>query len=160
LITGKSDQGVNPLLLEVGLLLRENGCTLWCGGAQAKALGWFPKKWSKGVRILRPQLNSREMVDGDGKSQLDGEGQTLVSAGVSYKPVVGFNASDLTGGNDVSTAELHQRMATELGAVQLSAGDENRFLDAKKHLWTWPVPTQFDGTRACHSSRLIASRCL
>ena len=89
LITGKSDQGVNPLLLEVGLLLRENGCTLWCGGAQAKALGWFPKKWSKGVRILRPQLNSREMVDGDGKSQLDGEGQTLVSAGVSYKPVVG-----------------------------------------------------------------------
>ena len=154
LITGKPYQGVNPLLLEMGLLIRETDSVLWCGSGQAKALGWFPKKGSKGVRILRPQLNSREMVDGDGKPQLDGEGQPLVSAWVSYKPVVVFNASDLTGGNDEATAELNKRIATELGAVQLPAGDEDRVLDAEKHLWTWPVPTNFGGTRACYSSSL------
>ena len=43
LITGKAYQGVNPLLLEVGLLLRSTDCPLWCGSGQAKALGWFPK---------------------------------------------------------------------------------------------------------------------
>jgi len=27
-------------------------------------------------------------------------------------------------------------------------------LDAEKHLWTWPVPTNFGGTRACYSASL------
>ena len=154
LITGKPYSGVNPLMLEVGLLLRETDCPLWCGVGQAKTVGWFPKKGSKGVRILRPQLNSREITDGDGKPQLDGEGQPLVSAWVSYKPVVVFNASDLIGGDDAATAELNKRIALELGAVQLPPGDEDRVLDAEKHLWTWAVPTNFGGTRACYSSSL------
>ena len=153
LITGKPYQGVNPLLLEMGLLIRETDCPLWCGGGQAKALGWFPRKGSKGVRILRPQLNSREVIDGEGKPQLDGEGQALVSAWVSYKPVVVFNVSDLTGGNDEATAELHKRIATELCATDMPAGD-TRVLDAEKHLWSWPVPTNFGGTRACYSASL------
>lgn len=40
LITGKPYQGVNPLLLEVGLLLRETNCPLWCSGARCR--GWLP----------------------------------------------------------------------------------------------------------------------
>ena len=141
LITGKPYQCVNPLLLEMGLLLRGTDCPLWCGVGPAKALGWFPQKGCKGVRILRPQLNSREAVDADDKPQLHGEGQPLVSAWLSYKLVVVFNASDLTGGNDESKAVLNQRIASELGAVQLPAGEAERVLDAEKHLWTWPVPT-------------------
>ena len=46
LITGKPYQGVNPLLLEMGLLILETDSVLWCGSGQAKALGWFPKKGS------------------------------------------------------------------------------------------------------------------
>ena len=152
LITGKPYQGVNPLLLEMAQLFRETDINLWCGAGQAKALGWLPMKGSKGVRILRPQLNSREIVDGDGKPQLDGEGQPLVSAWVSYKPVVVFSVTDLIGSNDEATAELNKRIAAELGAVQLPGSDEHRVLDAEKHLWTWPVPTNFGGTRACYSS--------
>ena len=153
LITGKPYQGVNPLLLEMGLLIRKTDSPLWCGSGQAKALGWFPTKGSNGVRILRPQLNSREMVDRDSKPHLDGEGHPLVSAWVSYKPVVLFNAIDLTGGNEEATAELHKRIATELGVTDMPAGD-TRALDAEKHLWSWPVPTNFGGTTACYNSSL------
>ena len=38
LITGKPYRGVNPLLLEMGLVIRETDSPLWCGGGQAKAL--------------------------------------------------------------------------------------------------------------------------
>ncbi|AII49354.1 hypothetical protein KR52_09390 [Synechococcus sp. KORDI-52] len=73
---------------------------------------------------------------------------------MSYKSVVVFNANDLTGGNDDAIAELNKRTATQLGASQLPTGDEERVLDAEKNLWTWPVPTNFVGTRVCYSSSL------
>ena len=103
--------------------------------------------------MLRPQLNSREMVDRDSTPHLGGEGHPLVSPWGSYKPVVVFNAIDLTGGNEEATAELHKRIATELGVTDMPAGD-TRVLDAEKHLWSWPVPTNFGGTTACYSSSL------
>jgi len=44
LITGAEYRGSNPLLLELGALMRGHTLPLWLGGAQAKAEGWYPRK--------------------------------------------------------------------------------------------------------------------
>jgi len=45
----------DTLLLEFGALLKSHTLPLWLGGAQAKANGWFPRKGSSAVRIVRPR---------------------------------------------------------------------------------------------------------
>ena len=48
----------NPILLELGMAMRGAELPFWCGFREAKKLGIFPRKGSKSVRILRPQLHS------------------------------------------------------------------------------------------------------
>ena len=61
----------------------------WCGFAEAKKLNIFPRKGSKAVHILRPQLHSRE--------ELGVGGEVTLSSWASYRPVAVFDAADLRG---------------------------------------------------------------
>lgn len=153
LITARAYNGANPLLLELGLLMRGSTLPLWCGASQAKQEGWCPKKGSRAVRILRPQLNQREQTNADGKPVVDSNGDAVVSAWVSYRPVAVFNANDLKGMTDETQASLDARIKQALGdapAVEAST----RLEQAETHLETWEVPVVLGGTRACYSSSL------
>jgi hypothetical protein len=61
----------------------------WCGFAEARKLGIFPRKGSKAVHILRPQLHSRE--------EPSEGGEVTLRSWASYRPEAVFNAADLAG---------------------------------------------------------------
>ena len=56
LLSGRRYRGGNPVLLTFGLHQRGSALPYWCGFAEAKALGLVPRKGSKAVSIVRPQL--------------------------------------------------------------------------------------------------------
>lgn len=150
LCSGHVYRGSNPILLELGSLMRGHTSPLWLGAAEARGQGWFPRKGSKAVRIVRPQLNQREQTDDNGKPVTGPDGSPLVAAWVSFKPVCVFNAADLTGGDETSQAALEARIAEALGQ-----GDDRpaiaRHEAAEAVLGEWPVPTRWGGVRACYS---------
>ena len=154
LLTGKEYRGSNPLLLELGLLMRNVSLPLWCGAAQAKQHGWFPRKGSKCVRILRPQLNQHEKTDSDGKPVLDGNGDTVVAAWVSYKPVAVFNAGELAGATEETQAELDAIIKQAIG-IAPAAKPQQRLEKAEACLESWPVPVMWGGSElAFYASQL------
>ena len=57
LLSGRRYCGANPVLLTMGMHLRGSALPYWCGFGEAKALGIFPRKGSKAVHVLRPQLH-------------------------------------------------------------------------------------------------------
>ncbi|MEB3155933.1 MAG: ArdC family protein [Cyanobacteriota bacterium] len=57
LLSGRRYRGANPALLTLGMHLRGSALPYWCGFAEAKALGIFPRKGSKAVHVLRPQVH-------------------------------------------------------------------------------------------------------
>jgi hypothetical protein len=107
LLSGHRYQGANPILLTLGMHLRGSALPYWCGFAEAKALGIFPRKGSQGVRILRPQVNRVAGVEGsDSSDRSDTPGGTpgikpddapTDRVWMSFRPVVVFNAIDLEG---------------------------------------------------------------
>ena len=106
LLSGRRYRGANPALLTLGMHLRGAALPYWCGFAEAKALGIFPRKGSKAVHVLRPQVHqlgegrlaeSGSAAEG-GHGSSGADGQPSVQAGrswVSYRPVALFNAADL-----------------------------------------------------------------
>lgn len=142
LATGSSYRGSNPILLELGSILRGHTLPLWIGGSQARAEGWFPKKGCKSVRIVRPQTNRRE----DEPSEPGAD--PIVRTWVSYKPVAVFNAADLVGGDDTAEQVLQARIREALGQPSKPA---ERVETASTALDAWPVSTQWGGTMACYS---------
>ena len=146
LLSGRRYRGANPVLLTLGLHLRGSALPYWCGFAEAKALGIFPRKGSKAVHVLRPQVHQR------GESQLaeasEGDSQPLAAAGrswVSYRPVALFNAADLEG--KALEGLIQKRRQAE--GVQLRPQPE-RLAAAEAVLSRWPVPVSFAGDRACY----------
>ena len=108
LLSGRRYRGANPALLTLGMHLRGSALPYWCGFAEAKALGIFPRKGSKAVHVLRPQVHqggeSRLAESGSaaegGQGSASADGQQSVQPGrswVSYRPVALFNAVDLEG---------------------------------------------------------------
>ncbi|MDM7953262.1 MAG: ArdC family protein, partial [Cyanobium sp. CZS 25K] len=89
LLSGRAYRGGNPILLELGMAMRGAELPFWCGFAEAKKLGIFPKKGTRSVRILRPQLQSSEKEGSDG--------EPVLRSWASYRPVPVFNACDLEG---------------------------------------------------------------
>lgn len=142
LLTGEPYRGSNPLLLELGNLIRGTTLPLWLGAAQARAKGWFPKKGSKAVRIVRPQQNAREDEKPDGSKEL--------RAWVSYKVVPVFNVGDLTSNEPEKLAALEAAIALATAVPEPSSQLE-RVLAAEAALAGWEVPTQFGGALACYS---------
>jgi antirestriction protein ArdC len=151
LITGQPYRGSNPAVLEMWAACRGFSLPLWLGGAQAKAEGWHPRKGSKGCYVLRPQLNKREQEDENGRPVLGPDGQPLISAWVSFKPVCVFNVADLVGGTPEAQQALEARIAAALGAVVVKPEPE-RLAAAEAVLGAWPVPTTWAGDRAYYSS--------
>lgn len=151
--TGQPYRGANPLLLEMGSMLRGHTLPLWIGGAQAKARGWWPRKGCKAVRIVRPQLNKRELTGDDGAPLLQPDGSPSITAWVSYKPCAVFNAADLVGTDEAAEEALQARIREALGQHQ-QLEPQARLEAAEAVLEAWPVPTSWGGTRACYSPQL------
>ena len=152
-LSGSVYRGINPLLLELGLLMRGSTIRLWCGAAQAKQRQWCPQKGSRSVRIVRPQLNKRDQTNADGTPVLDSSGNPVVAAWISYKAATVFNMHDLKGMNAEAQSALDDFIATQLGdapAVETSA----RLEAAEAHLESWPVPVSLGSATACYSSSL------
>ncbi|MCP9943341.1 DUF1738 domain-containing protein [Cyanobium sp. ATX 6E8] len=158
LLSGRRYRGANPVLLTLGLHLRGSALPYWCGFAEAKALGIFPRKGSKAVYVLRPQLHEQgegqllEAASGEGSGPADaGEataGGGVATAGrswVSYRPVALFNAGDLEG---EALEELIQKRYQVEGAVLHP--EPERLAAAEAVLSSWPVEVCFGGDRACY----------
>jgi antirestriction protein ArdC len=143
LATGQPYRGSNPILLELGSILRGHNMPLWIGGAQAKASGWFPRKGCKSVRIVRPQTNQREEAGENGADP-------VIRTWTSYKGVPVFNAADLVGGTEAASAELAAAISKALG-TDGPKPTHQRLDRAETVLESWTVPTVFGGSRACYS---------
>ena len=146
LLTGAEYRGGNPLLLELGGIVRGHGLPLWLGGAQAKAEGWFPRKGCTAARILRPQLNKREE---EGINPDTGNAETVLKAWTSYKVVPVFNAADLVGATDETAAALAERIAAAIGQSALK-DPAARLEAAEAVLEAWEVPTVWGGAQPCY----------
>ena len=155
--TGKPYRGANPILLELGSMLRGHTLPLWIGGAQAKAHGWWPRKGCKSVRIVRPQLNKREMAGEDGKPLLQPNGEPSISAWVSYKPCAVFNAADLVGTDEAAEEALQAHIREALGQP-LVIEPQARLAAAEAVLEAWAVPTVWGGVQPCYSPQLDQMR--
>jgi antirestriction protein ArdC len=170
LLSGRRYCGANPVLLTLGMHLRGSALPYWCGFGEAKALGIFPRKGSKAVHVLRPQLHHHSESElagagsaagaddcGAGKTAA-GEaaaGETAAGEGaagegpgrswVSYRPVAVFNAADLEG--EALEALIQKRRQAE-GLSQRP--EPERLAAAEAVLSCWPVPVSFGGDRACY----------
>jgi antirestriction protein ArdC len=153
LFSGRRYRGANPVLLTLGLHLRGSALPYWCGFAEAKAHGLAPRKGSKAVHVLRPQVHQL------GESQLMEQGSTAVSAQggdgqpaaearrswVSYRPIALFNAADLEGGALEGLIQKRQLVACAVVRPELE-----RLAAAEAVLSRWPVPASFAGDQACY----------
>jgi len=137
--------------------LRGSALPYWCGFAEARALGIFPRAGSQGVRILRPQLNRSEAPGGADTSDTSAAATTPTGADgsaaervrVSFRPVVVFNAADLEG---QGLGDLISQRQAEAGLAQRSAPE--RLEAAEAVLGGWPVPVSHGGERACYLPQL------
>ena len=156
LLSGRRYRGANPVLLTLGMHLRGSALPYWCGFAEAKALGIFPRKGSKAVHVLRPQVHQRgeSRLAGPGSAAEGGhgstgaDGQQSVQPGgswVSYRPVALFNAADLEG--EALEGLIQKRRQAE-SAVRRP--EPQRLAAAEAVLSGWPVPVSFGGDRACY----------
>jgi antirestriction protein ArdC len=137
LFSGHRYRGANPILLTLGMHIRGSALPFWCGFAEARKLGIFPRKGSKAVHILRPQLHSRE-EPGVG-------GEVTLRSWASYRPVAVFNAADLEGPALASLIE-----ARKVAEGVEARPEPERLEAAEAVLGAWPVPVSFGGDRACY----------
>jgi antirestriction protein ArdC len=157
LITGRRYRGVNPVLLSLGMQLRGSHLPYWCGFAEARSLGIFPRRGSRAVHVLRPHLQTPSgvplvpMDDAAEASAVDGpvgDDPSLIPGlrlRVTYRPVAVFNAADLEG--DALPALVETRRAA---AVALARSEPERLAAAEAVLGAWPVPVEFAGDIACY----------
>ncbi len=139
LLSGRRYRGANPVLLTLGMHQRGSALPYWCGFAEAKAVGIVPRKGSKAVHVLRPQLHHAR----DGR--LADAGSAEERSWVSYRPVAVFNAADLVG--EGLEGLLQKRRHAE-GVNQRP--EPERLAAAETVLSRWPVPVGFGGGRACY----------
>lgn len=81
---GRRYRGANPVPLTLGRHLRGSALPYWCGFSEAKALGIMPRKGSKVVHVLRPQVYQRgesRLADAAGTGGSGAAGQEAAGAG-------------------------------------------------------------------------------
>ncbi|MFO7629833.1 MAG: ArdC-like ssDNA-binding domain-containing protein [Prochlorococcaceae cyanobacterium] len=144
LLSGRRYRGANPVLLTLGLHLRGSALPYWCGFAEAKALGIFPRKGSKAVHVLRPQVH--RLSEGRLAEAAPGvDAGTAARSWVSYRPVALFNAADLEG--EALQGLIQKRWQAAGVAVR---PEPERLAAAEAVLSSWPVEVRFGGDRACY----------
>jgi antirestriction protein ArdC len=140
-LTGHKYSGSNIILLEFGMCLREGAVLpFWCGAAEARKHNVFPKKGSRSVRIIRPQLNKRE--------EENDNGETVEKTWMSFKIVPVFNVCDLQG---EALPSLIQAAKDELGFSTTVSPSGLRIQNAESFLNAWPVKLKHQGSRAFYS---------
>ena len=144
LATGASYSGANPILLELGSMMRGHTLPLWIGSSQARPNGWFPRRGSKSVRIIRPQVNKYT-------EECPATGDEITNQWVSFKPVPVFNAHDLVGKCEESQAALDDAIRVATKQYGGSGSECQRLDSAESVLEKWCVETQFGGSQACYS---------
>ncbi len=157
LFSGRGYRGANPILLTLGL--HQRGATLpyWCGAGEAKAHGLWPRRGSKAVIVVRPQVRRSSATDPTP------DGQTLQGAPgaperprearearpwVRYQPVPLFNAEDLEG--EPLAALIRAR---EDAAQPARRSEPERLARAEAVLRAWPVPLRHGGGKAFYNPR-------
>lgn len=143
LISGHRYSGSNVALLALQQVIRGSALPYWVGRTQAKVAGWRPRKGSKGVYIIRPQMNKYDQTDDKGKPVMGPDGKPLVNAWVSFKPVCIFNAADLEGDG---LQEAIDKMSNIPQRPQ-----HERIVRAESILSAWQVEVNFGGDRAFYS---------
>ncbi|WP_254216678.1 ArdC family protein [Synechococcus sp. CCY 9618] len=141
LLSGRRYRGANPVLLTLGLHLRGSSLPYWCGFAEAKALGIFPRKGSRAVHVLRPQVHQQS----EGRLAEAAPADGACHRWVSYRPVAVFNAADLEG--QALEGLLQKRRQAE-GVSRRP--EPERLAAAEAVLSHWGVPVNFAGDRACY----------
>lgn len=137
-LTGHQYTGSNIILLELGMAMRGAALPFWCGAAEVKKHGIFPKKGSKSVRILRPQVNKKEE---------EIEGQLKEKVWTSFKVVPVFNVIDLQGDK---LSELIEKAKADFGLNVSTITDDVRLHEAEAILDQWNVDIVHGGSRACY----------
>lgn len=140
LISGRPYRGANPILLTIGLHQRGATVPYWCGVGEARAHGLLPKKGSKAVTVVRPQVRrSKQRED-------QAEEEHHASSWVRYVPVSLFNAEDLEG-------ETLQRLiaARQEADGQARRPEPERLATAEAVLQAWSVPITCGGSRAFYN---------
>jgi antirestriction protein ArdC len=147
LFTGRRYRGANPVLLLLGQHLRASSLPYWCGFAEARARGLFPRKGSKAAHVLRPQVHQGHLPEATGRAgEEEAEIQSASGSGwVSYRPMAVFNAADLEG--EALAGLIAARRAADGLACR---AEPERLAAAEQVLGRWPVPVRFEGDRACY----------
>jgi antirestriction protein ArdC len=161
LFSGRRYRGVNPVLLSLGQLRRGSALPYWCGFVEARAHGLVPRRGSRAVHVLRPQLHQRggNRLAADAGAEPTAPGATDSGAAdtaadtapgdgrrwVSYRPLALFNAADLQG--ETLPALLQARRLAEGAHIR---PEPQRLAAAETVLGAWPVPVAFGGDRACY----------
>lgn len=163
LLSGHHYRGANPILLTLGMHLRGAGLPFWCGFAEAKKLGIFPRKGSKAVRILRPQVHASGEEPGSPEAGQAVQPTAAVTPSVarswvSYRPVPVFNVGDLEG--EALPALIAARQAAEGATLR---PEPERHAAAEAALSAWPVPISHGGSQAFYLPALdriqLPDRC-
>ena len=144
LLTGHKYCGGNPAMLDMWCALRGYDRPLWLAAGQARRNKWFPKKGSMGCYILRPQLNKRSVLDDNGKPLHDDNGDAMVAAWVSYKPVCVFNVVDMQGDGLADAVDAEMQIPNSLT-------EPERLQIAEATFNSWQVETKFRGDAAFYA---------
>ncbi|MCP9929094.1 ArdC family protein [Cyanobium sp. CH-040] len=160
LISGRRYRGANPILLTLGLHQRGSCLPYWCGFAEARARGLAPRRGSRAVHVLRPQLCRRSgATEADPAATAPASataaaepaaprpGATAHQGWVRYRPVAVFNAADLEG--EALAALLETRQAEHR---RVRRSEPERLQRAETTLGAWPVPVLHGGGLACYLS--------
>ena len=147
LLTGRPYSGANPVLLTLGLHLRGSVLPYWCGFAEAKAVGLFPRRGSRAVHVLRPQRHQANPDVQPVPSQADPDAMPAPPrVWMSFRPMPLFNAADLDGPG------LEALLARRRRAAGLCQRPEpERLAAAETALSAWPVAVDHGFASAFYS---------
>lgn len=155
LISGRPYRGANPVLLSLGLALRDSDLPYWCGWGEARRLGLAPRRGSRGVMILRPLPRPPRPSDrGDGEAEPSPPADRPRTGAIRCRPMVVFNAADLVGDPQAGRALADAIQRCRRAARCDRPEPETRLRRAEAVLAAWPVSMREGGDQACYSPSL------
>ena len=144
--SGRRYQGINPILLTLGMHQRGSQLPFWCGWGEARALGLVPRAGSQAIHVLRPLPHrSRRPAQDNAPSRSAWRDEAHQRGWVSFSAMAVFNAADLVG--EALPPLLERRAAKALRSVR---PEPERLAAAEAVLQRWPVPVVHGSDRACY----------